>query len=111
VAAITNLGICYQSGQGVIQDITKAHQCFEQSAKKGNAQANFFLGEYYMQQGNQSKRHEDYAQAAAYFRQAIQFDPSQSQAYYDLAFMFQNGFGVDRDQKTAQFYYKYPLPP
>ena len=31
-SAITNLGICYQNGEGVPKDITKAKQCFEESA-------------------------------------------------------------------------------
>ena len=105
-SAITNLGICYQNGEGVAKDVTKAKKCFEESAATGNASANFFLGKYFMSQGNQTKKHEDYSQAAFYFRQAIQFDTDAKEAYYYLGFLFQNGFGVDKDYKTALTYYK-----
>ena len=104
--AVTNLGICYENGEGCEKDITMAKKCFEESAERNNASANFFLGKYYLQQANISKKHEDYAEAARFFRTAIDLDADTREAYYYLGFLFQNGFGVDRDYKTALTYYK-----
>ena len=49
---------------------------------------------------------EDYADAARFFRTAIDLDADVREAYYYLGFLFQNGFGVTADYKTALTYYK-----
>jgi TPR repeat protein len=52
IAAFTNLGICYQNGEGTRQDLIKAMKNFEISCEEGDANACYLLGMYYLRQGS-----------------------------------------------------------
>lgn len=44
-----NLGMCYELGQGVLQDYVKAAVCFGRAAKQGHPQAQYKLGTYHLE--------------------------------------------------------------
>ena len=67
----------------------------------------FHLAYYIMDEGIRTNDEEKYSEAADMFREAISIDPEYADAYYYMGFMHENGFGVDRDMKTAFRYYKY----
>ena len=41
------MGVCYLNGHGVIQDLKKAVEYFEISAKNGNSNSQYYLGYCY----------------------------------------------------------------
>jgi len=44
---MNNLGTCYELGKGVDKDILRAYDLYEESSRKGNAQAMSNLGFLY----------------------------------------------------------------
>ena len=46
-ASAFELGKCYEDGKGVAPDITKAMKMFKSSARRGHAESQYRLGQYY----------------------------------------------------------------
>ena len=58
-----------------------------------------------MQDASNSGRQEDYHHAATYFRKILDEDPNNEASHYYLGHLYENGYGVNRDVKTALHYY------
>lgn len=104
--AITNLGICYAKGVGCDKNMHLAINCFEEASEKEDIIAKYYLGYHCLYNATLTNLEDDYVKAADLFREVIAKKPSYAKAYYYLGFMFENGFGVENDFKTAFRYYK-----
>ncbi len=71
------------------------------AAEKGDAQAQFNLGEMYRTGEGVAQ---DYKEAAAWFRKAA--DQGLAQAQYDLGVMYHEGKGVAKDRQEAVAWYR-----
>ena len=91
-----NLGYCYLTGLGVLQDEARAFQWFEKAADKGNAAAQNALGLLY--QRGEGVEHDD-AEAVGWFRKAS--DQGYPEAFANLGYMYAQGFGVPQDERKA----------
>jgi hypothetical protein len=103
--AVTNLGICYAKGVGCDKNMHLAINCFEEASQKGDLIAKYYLGYHYLYNATLTDKEEGYVKAANLFREVIAKNPTYSKAYYYLGFMFENGFGVEKDFKTSLIYY------
>jgi len=91
-----NLGVHYQSGDGVLQDLQQAAYWFTLSAEQGHARAQFHLGQlYFLGQGVAR----DYLSAVTWWSLAA--EQYHTGAQDRLAGAYQNGYGVARDLVTA----------
>ena len=62
-----------------------------------------------MQDASNTGKHEDYHYAAQYFRKILDEDPNNEASHYYLGHLYEHGYGVNQDTKTAMYYYKYFL--
>jgi TPR repeat protein len=99
-AAMTNLGIMYEKGLGVKQDVKAAETLYLRAANLGYAQAQFDLGNLYYN-GNGIDR--DYKQAGRWYMAAAMSGHLRAQYY--LAQMYENGEGVKADNVNALKWY------
>jgi len=56
-----------------------------------------------------SNGNEDYFKAIELLRKATSLDKNNGEAFYYQGFLYQYGYGVDQDFKSAFTHYKYPL--
>ena len=103
--ALNNLGTCYELGNGVQQNITKAYEVYEEAAKKRNSQAMSNLGYIWYKKGKASNSQEQLEEAARWFRSAISADGTMRDSFYYLGLMHQNGHGVEKCYRSAFKYY------
>ena len=96
VAAQTNLGILYYTGQGVTQDYAAAVSWYRKAADQGNAGAQFSLG--YMYANGQGVT-QDYAAAVSWYRKAA--DLADAHGQFNLGLMYAKGQGVAQDYVQA----------
>lgn len=82
----------YELGRGVKQDYQQAVHWYRKAAEQGDAQAQCNLGLTYMFDF-------EYAQAFYWIKKAA--DQGNAQALNSLGHMYQNGDGVEVDQKLA----------
>ncbi|HVJ43793.1 MAG TPA: tetratricopeptide repeat protein [Dongiaceae bacterium] len=99
-AAITNLGIMYEKGIGVKQDVKNAEALYLRAANLGYAQGQFDLANLYYN-GNGIKQ--DFKQAGRWYMAAAMSGHLRSQYY--LAQMYENGEGVTEDRLNALKWY------
>lgn len=92
VEAKCRLGRLYLYGQGVKKDENKAFELFSQSAEKGCAEANYWLGNYY-------RNKEEYEEAVNWYRKGAQ--EGHSDAITELGKCYHYGRGVDIDYDEA----------
>lgn len=109
-----NLGIMYYSGNGVEQDFREAYRWTRQAAEQGHRAAQFNLGVlYFNSQGVNPpwlsfwplsiiSRSGNMATAAHWYEQAA--NQGHTEAQYNLATLFENGWGVERDRVRAHFW-------
>ncbi len=91
-----NLGMAYDTGQGVTQDYKQAAEWYRKAAVQGLAQAQNNLGILYKQgQGVP----QDNGQAAEWFRKAA--DQGFAQAQHNLGLAYRDGLGVKQDKFLA----------
>ena len=91
-----NLGVMYQSGQGVPQDYADAMKWYRLAADQGDEDAQNNLGVMYAKgQGVP----QDYAEAVKWFRLAA--DQGHAWAQDSLGVMYKNGDGVPQDFTEA----------
>ncbi len=90
------LGICYEEGNGVTQDMAKAIECYAKAAEKGHSDAMNLLGMCYFDglgvNQNMTKAFEWYLLAA---------EKGHSGAMYNLAMLYYHGIGVAVDLTKA----------
>ena len=96
VIAQYNLGIMYDSGQGVIQDYKEAAKWYKLAAEQGYANAQLNLGRMY-NYGEGVIR--DYKEAVKWYRFAA--ERGNANAQHNLGILYYNGQGVIEDYKEA----------
>jgi hypothetical protein len=103
--AQTNLGICYVKGLGTKQDYLAAQQLFEEAAEKNDADALFFSTYFRLKEMQIHSSEDGYHQSAEALRRVLIANPAHSDAMYYLGYLYENGFGVAKDAKTALHFY------
>ena len=101
VGAQFNLGVMYESGQGVPQDDAEAMKWFRLAAAQGHARAQGSLGFMY---DNGRGVPQDYAEAVKWYRLAA--EQGVAEAQYNLGVMYDNGRGVPQDYAEALKWYR-----
>ncbi len=100
-AAEFQLGALYEAGLGVPQDTNAARDWYERAAQGGNARAMHSLAILYADGAIGGAP--SYAEAARWFAEAAAYDVRDSQ--YNLAVLFERGFGVRTDLRQAYLWY------
>ena len=93
---LDRIGFMYSRGDGVEQDYGAASRWFGRAADKGDALAQFNLGQLYLEGRGVGQ---DFAAAAKWFRMAA--EQGDSDAQYRLGQLYVNGDGVDEDAAQA----------
>ncbi|MBY6092515.1 tetratricopeptide repeat protein [Maritimibacter alkaliphilus] len=99
--ATVSLGVLFQSGIGVAQDLAMARSLFERAANQGNPRAMNNLGVMFARGEGTTQ---DYARAVALFEGAA--DQGFKEAYSNLGTMYENAFGVALDEPLAAELYR-----
>ena len=94
--------MCYENGEGVKKDKTKAAEWYRKSAEQGYARAQCNLG-YYYQFGKGILASDD-AKAVEWYRKAA--DQGYACAQYYLGESYKNGWGVEKDKSKALEWYR-----
>ena len=93
-----NLGKYYENGQGTRKNTRKAFEWYMQAAEQDDVMAMNDIGIYYANgtyvDQNEAKAFEWFSKAAA--------DEDYAPALYNLASCYENGFGVEADEKEAE---------
>ena len=99
-AAQRNLGLLYQTGQGVEPDPAQAVRWYRLAAEAGNARAQANLGNLYLAGDGVDQ---DYATAASWFELAAR--QGHTIAQFNLGLMYENGLGVEANASRALTWY------
>ncbi len=98
VLSAYNLAVCYSRGYGVESNLDEAFKLYKEAAEAGYENAYFQLGNFYFEgRGNVEK---DYRQAMRWLRKAYESN-ADWRASAEMGVMYQNGWGVMQDDKTA----------
>lgn len=98
--AQTNLGICFQNGQGVAQNYEEAVKWYRKAAEQGNADAqNRLATRYYKGEGVTR----NYEEAVKWFRKAA--EQGYDKAQFNLGTCYNDGRGVAQNKKEAVKWY------
>lgn len=99
------IGYAYANGDGVARDLNQAIQWWRQSAEHGQAEAENALGQLYFHgEGPGKTNYINYAESARWLgKAAVQ---NYVPAMNNLAFMYQNGFGVQKNLSNAFHWYQ-----
>lgn len=100
--AISRLAQAYTDGTGVPKDLQKSFELCQRAADKNDPGGLFLLGLHYL---NGWVVPQNYAAAAKNFGIATRQD--QLAAFNALAYLYENGFGVERDRDEAVSLYRY----
>ena len=96
--AMWTLGVMYQDGLGVVQDIVEAARWYRKAAEKGHADAMYTLGQLYYE-GASGSFIIDHTQAFEWFRKGAELNHTYAMAY--LGYLYYNGHGVTLDYTKA----------
>jgi TPR repeat protein len=101
VVAQNNLGVCYDSGQGVMKDEVEAAKWFRKAAERNYAVAEYNLGFYYASGTGVAK---DEVEAVKWYRKAAEqgYAPAQN----NLGGCYGAGQGVAQDDVAAVKWYQ-----
>ena len=91
-----NLGVMYDTGEGVTEDDAEAVKWYRKAAEQGDAEAQYALGVMY---GNGKGVAEDYAEALKWYRMAA--EQGQAKAQFSLGVMYAKGEGVLKNAAAA----------
>ena len=94
-----NLGVCYENGQGVVQNHEKAVYWYEKAANQGHAEAQHNLGVCYE---NGRGVGQSYEKAVNWYEKAA--NQGDAAAQYNLGICYENGLGVKKDLQKAKFW-------
>jgi TPR repeat protein len=101
-AAQFNLGVRYEDGQGVPQDLVKAAELYQKAANQGHAGAQFNLGLLYAHGQGVPK---DLVKAAEFYQKAA--NQGHAGAQNNLGALYEHGEGVTKDfDKAVELYQK-----
>ena len=100
-AAQYNLGVMFESGQGVPQDYAQALYWYRKAANQGDPSAQSNLGVMY---DNGRGVQQDHVQAVHWYRKAA--EQGLASAQYNLGVMYGNGQGVLKDYAQAIYWYR-----
>ena len=92
-----NIGVLYEKGQGVPANHNKAQQSYTKSINLGYAPAMFNLGSIYAQK-------KDYSKAKFWWEKAATKNVPEAQ--YNLATLYEKGWGVKQDPEKASLWYQ-----
>ena len=92
-----NIGVLYEKGQGVPANHNKAQQFYTKSINLGYAPAMFNLGSIYAQK-------KDYSNAKFWWEKAATKNVPEAQ--YNLATLYEKGWGVKQDPEKAALWYQ-----
>ena len=95
-AAQFNLGVLYETGQGVTQNYAEAVKWYHAAAEQGEPQAQFNLGVFY-ETGQVVPQ--DYAEAVKWYKAAAEQEIGPAQC--NLGLCYQTGRGVERNEAEA----------
>ncbi len=98
--SMNNLGMLYDTGQGVPQNSKEALTWFRKSSEHGYAGGMSNLGRM-LEQGRGTSRHAD--TAAVWFRKAAEL--GQADAQFNLGVLYERGEGVIQNDKYAASWY------
>ena len=91
------IGWCYEK----LEDYARALPWFRKAAEKGDADAQYYLGQFYYFGNGVAK---DSTMAVKWFRKAAEQGDSDAQTY--LAMCYYCGDGVEADEETAKMWYR-----
>ena len=96
-----DLGLKYYNGEGVTKDYNKAFSYFSQSAEKGYAGGQNWLGALYENGEGTTK---DYSKALMWYQKAA--NQGLANAQYNLADMYYSGKGIEKNYEQAVLWYQ-----
>lgn len=96
-----DLGLAYDGGQGVPQDLAQAGAWYMKAAQQGNATAQFDLGLMYATGKGMTA---DVAQALLWYRKSA--DQGDADAQFNLGLMYEQGRGVSQGFVQAMALYR-----
>jgi hypothetical protein len=99
--AQNNLGLLYEEGRGVEQDLSEAGRWYRLAAERGLVAGQVNLARMY-EEGRGTAQ--DFGQAARWYRQAA--DQGHAEAQYRLGRLYGQGQGVQADAKKAARWYR-----
>jgi hypothetical protein len=98
IRATHNLAMCYDNGNGVVQNYTQAFKLYEKAAKKGYVNSQYAMGAMYMEGRGVQK---DYKKAIKWFEKAAKQNDSDSM--YEIGrIYYYGGHGVKKDKVKAK---------
>ncbi len=101
-AAKNLMGMMYELGKGVPQDLARSVSYYREGAKQGDPHAQYNLAVSF---DSGTGVPQNYREAVRWFRRAA--DQGISAAQYDLGVMIERGRGIDKNfQKAANWYQK-----
>mmetsp|Transcript_25655 Transcript_25655/g.71779 ORF Transcript_25655/g.71779 Transcript_25655/m.71779 type:complete len:673 (-) Transcript_25655:90-2108(-) len=100
--AITNLGFCYFTGNGVSVDGLEACRWLSRAARNGHPKAQLFLGKLYL--AGSPGIDADHQAAVFYFQNAAQ--KGELEAHSHLGCCYQKGTGVLKDLHMAEKHFR-----
>lgn len=92
-----NLGVMYNKGKGVKEDLAKVYALWHKAAEQGHDSAQIHLAHKYYEKGDDEK-------AFTWYRKAA--EKSVYGAQSQLAFMYLNGRGVNKNPVQAAYWYQ-----
>ena len=92
-----NLGVLYEKGDGIAANLNKAQQSYSRSVELGYAPAMFNLGSIYAQK-------KDYTNAKFWWEKAA--NKNVPEAQYNLATLYEKGWGVKQNPEKAALWYQ-----
>lgn len=92
-----NVALIYENGLGVSQDLKRAKQWYEKSAKQGNAQAQFNLAKLYYALSNEDIH--AYKKSKYWYEKSTEL--GFKYAYNNLAVFYLKGLSVKKDTQKA----------
>jgi TPR repeat protein len=106
VPAYYELGLCYELGQGVAKDQTQAKTYLIDGSVKGSIACIEHLIDYLWKECLASKNEMDYIKLYNYLRQTILAHPQNGKLHYTLGMLYEHGFGIKSDPKSALLHYQ-----
>ncbi|KAJ3229231.1 hypothetical protein HDU78_009168 [Chytriomyces hyalinus] len=103
IDCISQVGALYRDGTGVEKDIKKAVDLLEKAVSLGNGIGCYYLGDLY--QAGDDGIPKDPSKAATYFEQSVQLEYDCSAAKRKLAYLYDNGIGVEQNYELSLQYY------
>jgi TPR repeat protein len=89
----------YEGRGGVEKSCVMAESCWKQAWEKGFLDSAYHLGNLYVQGGVGVEQ--SYQKALGLYLAVVKKNSSYWQVYFELAHMYQNGLGVEKDERKA----------